>query len=160
MNDLEPHELLVDLLYFGLSMHMQIFNSAYWIILHVFLSSAVFFKINIFKKSSRNTIRVSISLDPDQARHFVEPDLGLNCLQKNQQTTQVSKELNRESQAGFWEFRTQHPALTWVNVFRINPEFRILRLTFHRKSASKCWIEQIIKASLIYFQYVLSGLTI
>ena len=25
----------------------------------------------------------------------------------------------------------------WVNVFRINPEFRILRLTFHRKSASK-----------------------
>ena len=63
-------------------MHMQIFKSAYWIILHVFLSSAVFFKINIFKKSSRNTIRVSISLDPDQAQHFVEPDLGLNCLQK------------------------------------------------------------------------------
>ena len=26
---------------------------------------------------------------------------------------------------------------TWVKVFRINPEFRILRLTFHRKSASK-----------------------
>ena len=26
----------------------------------------------------------------------------------------------------------------WVKVFRINPEFRILRLTFHRKSASKC----------------------
>ena len=25
-----------------------------------------------------------------------------------------------------------------VKVFRINPEFRILRLTFHRKSASKC----------------------
>ena len=28
--------------------------------------------------------------------------------------------------------------LTWVKVFRIIPEFRILRLTFHRKSASKC----------------------
>ena len=28
--------------------------------------------------------------------------------------------------------------LTWVKDFRINPEFRILRLTFHRKSASKC----------------------
>ena len=28
--------------------------------------------------------------------------------------------------------------LAWVKVFRINPEFRILRLTFHRKSASKC----------------------
>ena len=26
---------------------------------------------------------------------------------------------------------------TWVKVFRIIPEFRILRLTFHRKSASK-----------------------
>ena len=27
---------------------------------------------------------------------------------------------------------------TWVKVFRINPEFRILTLTFQRKSASKC----------------------
>ena len=26
----------------------------------------------------------------------------------------------------------------WLKVFRINPEFRILRLTFHRRSASKC----------------------
>ena len=26
----------------------------------------------------------------------------------------------------------------WVKVFRIIPEFRIFRLTFHRKSASKC----------------------
>ena len=26
---------------------------------------------------------------------------------------------------------------SWVKVFRIIPEFRILRLTFHRKSASK-----------------------
>ena len=30
----------------------------------------------------RNTIRVSNSLDPDQARHFVQPDLGPNCLQR------------------------------------------------------------------------------
>ena len=29
-----------------------------------------------------NTIRVSKSLDPDQARHFVRPDLGPNCLQR------------------------------------------------------------------------------
>ena len=28
--------------------------------------------------------------------------------------------------------------LLMVEFFRINPEFRILRLTFHRKSASKC----------------------
>ena len=32
--------------------------------------------------SLRNTLRVSNSLDPDQARHFAGPDLGLNCLQK------------------------------------------------------------------------------
>ena len=29
-------------------------------------------------------------------------------------------------------------AISWMKVFRIIPEFRILRLTFHRKSASKC----------------------
>ena len=31
-----------------------------------------------------------------------------------------------------------HGKYAWVKVFRINPEFRILRLTFHKKSASKC----------------------
>ena len=30
------------------------------------------------------------------------------------------------------------PVTPWVKVFRIIPDFRILRLTFHRKSASKC----------------------
>ena len=35
------------------------------------------------------------SLDPDQARYFVGPDLGTNCLQRYQQTTLlvVGKEL-------------------------------------------------------------------
>ena len=49
---------------------------------HAFLSSAevFFFKINSLKKSFRNTIRMSNSLDPDQARRFVGPDLGPNCL--------------------------------------------------------------------------------
>ena len=28
--------------------------------------------------------------------------------------------------------------VAWVKVYRIIPEFRILRLTFHRKTASKC----------------------
>ena len=32
-----------------------------------------------------NTIRVSNSLDLDQARHFVGPELGPNCLQSFQQ---------------------------------------------------------------------------
>ena len=39
----------------------------------------------------------------------------------------------------------------WMKVFRIVPEFRILRLTFHRKSASKSLVKQILIASLIYF---------
>ena len=47
----------------------------------------------------------------------------------------------------------------WVKVFRIIPEFRILRLTFHRKSASKCWIRQILIASLIYFSSSLGNWT-
>ena len=37
-------------------------------------------KINFLKNSFRNTIRMSDSLDPDQARHIVRPDLGPNCL--------------------------------------------------------------------------------
>ena len=43
---------------------------------------------------------------------------------------------------------------TWVKIFRINPEFRILRLTFHRKSTSKCRIMQIMTVSLISFQII------
>ena len=35
---------------------------------------------------------------------------------------------------GRWDMITT----TWIKVFRSFPEFRILRLTFHRKSASKC----------------------
>ena len=49
------------------------------------LSSAVFFfsKFTLSKNSFRNTIGVSNSLDPDQVRHFVRPDLGPNCLQRS-----------------------------------------------------------------------------
>ena len=49
----------------------------------VFLSSADFFFFKIivvFKNSLRNTISMSTSLDPDQARRIVGPDLGPNCL--------------------------------------------------------------------------------
>ena len=34
--------------------------------------------------------------------------------------------------------------IAWLKVFRIVPEFRILRLTFQRKSATKCRIRKII----------------
>ena len=42
-----------------------------------YMSIFIFFKI-----SFRNTLRVSNSLDPDQARHFVGTGLDPNCLQK------------------------------------------------------------------------------
>ena len=56
-------------------------NSAYWVNLHTFLSSADFFQ-NHFFNSFRNTSKLSNSLNPDQARHFVGPDLGPNCLKR------------------------------------------------------------------------------
>ena len=46
------------------------------------LSSADFFKIIFPKNSFRTTLRVSNSLDPDQDRHCVGPDLGPNFLQR------------------------------------------------------------------------------
>ena len=46
-----------------------------------FLSSVYIFQMFFFSnKSNKNTITVSSSLDPDQARHLVGPDLGSNCL--------------------------------------------------------------------------------
>ena len=49
---------------------------------HACMSSADFFsKLFCSKISSRNTIGVSNSLDPDQARHFVWADLCPNCWQ-------------------------------------------------------------------------------
>ena len=49
-----------------------------------FLFSAVFFyfKINLSENSFRNATSVTNSFDPDQARRFVGPDLGPNCLQR------------------------------------------------------------------------------
>ena len=47
------------------------------------LSSADFFtKSNFLKNSFGYTIRVSNSLDPDQARHYVWPVLDPNCLHR------------------------------------------------------------------------------
>ena len=45
-------------------------------------SADFFFKINVFKKSFRNTIKVSYSVDPGQDKCFVGPDLGPNYLQR------------------------------------------------------------------------------
>ena len=51
----------------------------------------IFFQNIFFPKILSS--RVSNSLDPDQAPHFVRPDLGLNCLQKLSVDTLVGKEL-------------------------------------------------------------------
>ena len=42
----------------------------------------IFSKLFFAKKNFRNTIRVSNSLDPDQADVLLGHDLGSNCLQK------------------------------------------------------------------------------
>ena len=42
----------------------------------------IFLKSSFLKKILSGLPSVSNSLDPDQARHFVGPDLGPNCLQK------------------------------------------------------------------------------
>ena len=48
-----------------------------------FTDCLVFFKINFYEKNSfRNTIRMPNSLDQDQARQNVGPDLSPNCLQR------------------------------------------------------------------------------
>ena len=46
------------------------------------LSSADFFKIDFYEKFFHEYIIVSNSLDPDQGRHCVRPDLDPKCLQR------------------------------------------------------------------------------
>ena len=55
---------------------------AYWVVFSCFFVCVDFFKINFknFEKNHSVTLSVSNSLDPDQARQFVGPDLGSNCL--------------------------------------------------------------------------------
>ena len=48
-------------------------------------------------------------------------------------------------------FEDMKPTIYLGNII---PEFRILRLTFHRKSASNCQIRQVKIASLIHFQNI------
>ena len=64
------------------------------IILPVFCHLLIFFSESTFsKKSFRNTIRVSNSLDTDQAQHFVWPDLGPNCLERFKDIYSCPKEI-------------------------------------------------------------------
>ena len=50
---------------------------------HMLFCCLLILSKSAFRKNSfMNTIRVSNSLDPNQARHCVGPDLGLNCSQR------------------------------------------------------------------------------
>ena len=50
----------------------------------IFLSSAdFFFKTNLFEKLFQGYNYLANSLDPDQDRRSVGPDLGPNCLQRS-----------------------------------------------------------------------------
>ena len=89
-------------------------------ILHVFWCLQIFFKIIFFlKKKIRNTIRVSNTLDPGQAQHFVGPDLGPNCLQRlsadNTNRQRVNMQRNKmRCVMGFptmWYVRTVKPQI-------------------------------------------------
>ena len=53
------------------------------VIFHAFVVCCFFFlQNNLFRK----ILSVTYSEDPDQAQHFVQPDLGPNCLQSYHQT--------------------------------------------------------------------------
>ena len=70
-----------------------------------FLSSAdLFFKAYLFQKKFRNTIRMSNCMDPDQARHFVRPDLGLNCFQRLSADEKIYTQL-------FFKVNMKNPAM-------------------------------------------------
>ena len=77
---------------------------ACWEIVHAFLSSAVFFQNQLSrKKYFRNTIRVSNSLDPDQARPYVGPDQGPKCFQRLS-AEDISRQRVNNSRS--WGFRS------------------------------------------------------
>ena len=74
------------------------------------------------------TIRVSNSLDLDQARLFVGPDLGPNCLQKLSADI-AGKALNTKQLVDTVWLKP------WLKLIHLAPTFSI-RLT--------CWLQQIL----------------
>ena len=81
---------------------------AYWVIFFACFCCLLIFSKSISSKISfGNTIRVSNSLDPDQARRFVGPDLGPNCLQKLPVVAET--ETNIFGQKQLHQARNNHP---------------------------------------------------
>ena len=63
-----------------------------------------------------NTIRVSNSLDQDQARHFVEPGLGPNCLQRLSEDIAGKKLNTKQLVDTFW-------LKPWLKLVSFGPNF-------------------------------------
>ena len=88
-----------------------------------------FSKSTFSKKNFRNIIRVSNSLDPDQNRHSVGPDLGPNCLQR-----QSADDTSRQRVISF-------PAVWQLLLSTDN-----LRKQFRpRSDPTKCWAWSVSK---------------
>ena len=75
-----------------------------------FFSSDLFQNQHFLKSYFRNTIRVSNSLDPDQARQDVGPDPGPKCLQMLSADDALRQKVNKK-------IRDQNAPLTAVYAF-------------------------------------------
>ena len=99
----------------------QIYHKPYSCPLRIFSRFFVicwFFKKSTFSENSfRNTIRMSNSLDPNQAQHSVEPDLVPNCLQK------WSADDTRHTPSSCWMLYqlSDFPPILWCNIIIIPP---------------------------------------
>ena len=81
--------------YWLLRLLQNTINSLPMVIFSCFFIVCRFFsKPTFLKNSFRNTIRVTNSLDPDQARHLLGPDLGPNCLQRLSASDTCSQTIN------------------------------------------------------------------
>ena len=69
------------------------------------------------KNSSSNTIRVSNSLDPDQAQHFFRPDMGPNCLQNLSEDELVESCKIGKSHPNGWNFTSSRLSANFVLKF-------------------------------------------
>ena len=62
--------------------YSQYFTSVHYLFFFYFLWPADFFNSNSLRKNISRISSESNSLDPDQVRRYVGPDLSSNCLQR------------------------------------------------------------------------------
>ena len=84
--------------------------SGCWVIFHVFCCLLIFFKVLFFKRFFLGIPSVSNSLDPDQAQHYVKPDLSSNCLQRlsADNTNKVKQRVKSRHGFRIGEFSSDH----------------------------------------------------